>query len=341
MKGATTPSDRSATILRNNVLLSLLLVLISSFTITDAFVSPTSYSPRGIITATTTTTKRQMALDPVTYLRTEWVSAALVTNQTPGSADKVLELGCEDGRIVNFVPRTVREIITSSAENPDSPEGGGLTVSCSRQLKQQAERRGAGALMTYSNQRADDLSETPSSSIDIVVSLQSAQRMKDNGLDWKKSIREAGRVLKPGGRFLFCEAVDVGGDSYLDFVNSLSDFSMENKTGDDDEEGSEVTETVDTVEEEDSDDVDVDVDSPPAKSPIFQEVGYDQVDMVLQPHIAGIAIKAMDADMTPAEKAQKKAEEESERLGEMTLNAFEGRSKRRRKKKKKTETDGM
>jgi len=250
----------------------------------------------------------------------------------------VLELGCEDGRIVNFVPRTVREIITSSAENPDSPEGGGLTVSCSRQLKQQAERRGAGALMTYSDQRADDLSETPSSSIDIVVSLQSAQRMKENGLDWKKSVLEAGRVLKPGGRFLFCEAADVGGESYLDFVNSLSDFSTENKGGDEDEEGSEVTETVDVVEEEDSDDVD----SPPAKSPIFQEVGYDQVDMVLQPHIAGVAIKAMDADMTPAQKAQKKAQEESERLGEMTLNAFEGRSKRRRKKKKKTtDTDGM
>lgn len=266
------------------------------------------------------------------------MSAALVTNQTPRSADKVLELGCEDGRIVNFVPRTVREIITSSAENPDSPEGGGLTVSCSRQLKQQAERRGAGALMTYSDQRADDLSETPSSSIDIVVSLQSAQRMKENGLDWKKSVLEAGRVLKPGGRFLFCEAADVGGESYLDFVNSLSDFSMENKGGDEDEEGSEVTEMVDIVEEEDSDDVD----SPPAKSPIFQEVGYDQVDMVLQPHIAGVAIKAMDADMTPAQKAQKKAQEESERLGEMTLNAFEGRSKRRRKKKKKTtDTDGM
>mmetsp|Transcript_22827 Transcript_22827/g.40709 ORF Transcript_22827/g.40709 Transcript_22827/m.40709 type:complete len:113 (+) Transcript_22827:200-538(+) len=111
MKGVTTPSDRSATIHRNNVLLSLFLVLISSLSITDAFVSPASYSPRGITTATTVTTKRQMALDPVTYLRTEWVSAALVTNQTPRSADKVLELGCEDGRIVNFVPRTVRSVL--------------------------------------------------------------------------------------------------------------------------------------------------------------------------------------------------------------------------------------
>ena len=64
------------------------------------------------------------------------VSAALCTNQTPVSADKVLQLGIEDGRVVNFVPRTVREIITSSAESKDGPEGGGLTVSCERQLKQ-------------------------------------------------------------------------------------------------------------------------------------------------------------------------------------------------------------
>jgi hypothetical protein len=47
-------------------------------------------------------------LDPVTYLRTEWVSAALVANQTPRNADAVLCLGVGDGRIVNFVPRTVR-----------------------------------------------------------------------------------------------------------------------------------------------------------------------------------------------------------------------------------------
>ena len=52
-------------------------------------------------------------LDPVTYLRTEWVSAALCTNQTPRSADKVLQLGVEDGRVVNFVPRTVRSVSVS------------------------------------------------------------------------------------------------------------------------------------------------------------------------------------------------------------------------------------
>ena len=70
----------------------LILSIISyySISVVDAFAAPST------------------KLDPVTYLRTEWVSAALCTNQTPVSADKVLQLGIEDGRVVNFVPRTVR-----------------------------------------------------------------------------------------------------------------------------------------------------------------------------------------------------------------------------------------
>jgi hypothetical protein len=51
-----------------------------------------------------------MAMDMVTYLRTEWIAAALCSNQTPRSADVCLQLGTEDGRIVTFVPRTIRRM---------------------------------------------------------------------------------------------------------------------------------------------------------------------------------------------------------------------------------------
>lgn len=44
------------------------------------------------------TTGLRMGLDLVTYLRTEWISAALCTNQTPRSADVCLQIGTEDGR---------------------------------------------------------------------------------------------------------------------------------------------------------------------------------------------------------------------------------------------------
>jgi len=264
-------------------------------------------------------------LDPVTYLRTEWVSAALCTNQTPRSADVCLQLGSEDGRVVNFVPRTIRQIITSSAEK----RGEGLSVSTERSLRQMADRR-KSATIKYSNQSADDLVDTPSNSVDVVISLQAAETMHRNGLDWKKSILEAGRVLKPGGRFLFVESEVVGsgdaggGEGYLDYVMSLSMDGME------EEENAATAATATTATDAESDE---DTMIPPKPTPIFQEVGFDNVDMVLQPHIAGVAIKAMDADLSPSERMAKKSQEEADRLAEMSIEAFERGNKRRKRKK--------
>ena len=49
------------------------------------------------------------------------------------------------------------------------PKGrGGLTV---RQLKQQAEQQDYGVAITYYNQLADDLIDTPSLSVDVVIFL--------------------------------------------------------------------------------------------------------------------------------------------------------------------------
>lgn len=276
-------------------------------------------------------------VDPLTYLRTEWVSASLVSNQIPKEADKVLQLGTEDGRLVNFVPRTVREIITSSAEPKDDGivgggGGGGLTVSCERQLRQMSERRRSGATVVYSNQPADDLRETPSSSIDVVVSLLAARRMNDNGMDWKRAICEAGRVLKPGGRFLFVEGATVDGESYLDYVVGLSERGgVEIKGGLEKLAAAGDNGDVGSVDDDDLDGEDV--------SPLFEEVGYDMVDMVLQPHVAGVAIKADDADLTPAEKVRSKAQEESDRLADLSLSAFE-RGIKKRKRKKETKAVG-
>jgi SAM-dependent methyltransferase len=239
-----------------------------------------------------------MGLDMVTYLRTEWISAALCTNQTPRTADVCLQLGTEDGRIVTFVPRTIREIITSTAE-----KDGKLSVGARRQLKQQQERR-AAATVKYSDQRSDDLSETGDESVDVVVSLQAASRMDESGLDWKKSVREAARVLKPGGRLLFVEQAEIKGESYLDYVRSLMSLSGE-------------------VPEDASERV-----------PIFDDVGYDAVDLVLVPHTAGVAIKSIEAGLTPAERAKKLADEERDRLAEKSIEAYERGIKKRRKKKK-------
>lgn len=317
-------------------LLLAVVVTTSSSVVEAFFVSPPSASSSSRHTSSSSALH---ALDPVTYLRTEWISAALCTNQTPRSADVALILGCEDGRIVNFVPRTIRKIITSSAESK-SVDNGALTVSCERQLKQQAERRNTASI-ELSNQPADNLKDTQDASVDVVISLQAAQRMYENGLDFKQSIKEAGRVLKPGGRFLFVESVEVGGESYLDYVMEMSSVVADNKGGSKDDSvvlKDEITNAEANAAAEANEDDDEGTATTTTAIPVFEEVGYDNVDMVLQPHIAGIAIKAMDADLSLSERAQKKSQEEEDRLAEMSFAAFERGNKRRKRKKKKNTT---
>uniref|UniRef100_A0A7S2MK60 Methyltransferase type 11 domain-containing protein n=1 Tax=Helicotheca tamesis TaxID=374047 RepID=A0A7S2MK60_9STRA len=264
-----------------------------------------------VATTARTPTHLHMGLDAVTYLRTEWISAALCTNQTPRAADVCLQLGTEDGRAVTFVPKTIRTLITSSAE-----ADGKLTVAARRQLKQQADRRQA-AIIEYVDQRADDLSEVEDESVDVVISLQAADRMRENGLDWKRSVRESGRVLKPGGRLLFVEKTEIEGEEYLAYVENLVSLSGEEE----EEKAEEASEETEGEELE------------PAY--VFEEVAFDDVDFVIVPHVAGIAIKSEDAGLTPAERAAKAKMEEEARMAELSLSAFERGSKKRRKKLKK------
>jgi len=248
--------------------------------------------------ASTASTQLKMGLDLVTYLRVEWVSAALCTNQTPRAADVCLQLGVEDGRAVTFIPRTIRELITSSAE-----KDGKLTLSARRQLKQQQDRRQA-AKVTYVDQRCDDLKEVKDESVDVVISLQAAARMLENGQDWRKSIREAARVLKPGGRLLFVEQTELDGESYLEYVENLY-----------------------TLDGEIPEDVD-------ERVPIF-EVGSDVVDLVIIPHVAGVALKSELAGLSPRELAKRESDAEKERIADLSIEAYERGIKKRKRKKKK------
>lgn len=286
------------------LLLSVATLL--SHSMSDAFVTRSSFVLRvpGHVSPSDHTRLSMIDIDIVTSLRTEYISAALCTNQTPRAADVCLQLGCQDGRAITFLPRTIRELITSTVE-----ADGVVPISIRRQLKQQQEQRKA-AKVTYMDQRADDLKETWDETVDVVVSLQAAQKMALNGLDWKKSIREAARVLKPGGRLLFVENTEINGESYLDYVQNLVSLAGEAPTDDAQE-----------------------------RFPIF-EVGFDEVDMVLKPHIAGVAIKSVEAGLTAEERARRKAEQEKERLADLSIEAYE-RGIKRRKKKKKTSTDSV
>lgn len=253
----------------------------------------------------------QMGLDIVTYLRCEWISASLCTNQTPRSADVCLILACEDGRAVTFVPRTVETLITSTIE-PD----GIMPVSVERQLKQQEKIRRAG-VVSIVNQRADDLKETEDESVDVCLSLQAAAKMKEKGLDWKKSVQEAARVLKPGGRFICVEQTMLDGQSYLEYVGNLGTMVVNDKKGN-------------SAKKEDSSD---------EVYPTFECIGYDDVDLVLVPHIASVFVKSEDAGLTAKQRAIVERNAEEDRLAELSLSAYERGIKKRKRKKKKKNVD--
>mmetsp|Transcript_13998 Transcript_13998/g.35210 ORF Transcript_13998/g.35210 Transcript_13998/m.35210 type:complete len:303 (+) Transcript_13998:120-1028(+) len=273
----------------------------NAFTTVSPIVKPPSTHDANVPTSST---MLKMGLDMVTYMRCEWISAALCTNQTPRSADVCLVLGCEDGRPVNFVPRTIETLITSTVE-----ADGVLPVNVERQLKQQEKSRNAGRVSVV-NQRADDLKETEDESVDVVLSLQAAARMKENGLDWKKSVQEAARVLKPGGRFLFVEQSTLDGESYVEYVGNLGTVTV----SEDEEDGENLSEAY----------------------PTFECLGYDDVDLVLVPHVASVFVKAEDAGLTDTERQEKASQAEADKYAEISIDAFEkGLKKRRRKKKKK------
>lgn len=244
-----------------------------------------------------------MGQDLITYLRTEYISAALITNQTPRDADVCLQLGTNDGRIVQFVPRTMRKLITSSLES-----NGEMTISVKRQLRQQNDRRKAGLTMEMIDQRADDLKEVEDESVDVVVSMMAVEKMIENGIDWQKSLIEATRVLKPGGRFLFVEPSVVDGLEYEAVIRGLN-YVVKGTEGGEEE-----------------------------REPVFDDIGTDDIDLVIQPHIAGVAVKALDAGMTAEEKAAVEKKRAKEAESERAFLAFE-RGRKRRKKNKKNDDD--
>merc|ERR1712232_665306 len=94
------------------------------------------------------------------------------------------------------------------------------------------------------------------------------------------------------------------------------------------------------LEAEDSQDVaEGEGDKKEKRFPIFEEVGYDDVDKVLMPHVAGVALKSMDAGLTASERDAKELKIEQDRLAEISLAAFERGIKKRKKKKKKAKNE--
>ena len=64
--------------------------------------------------------------------------------------------------------------------------------------------------------------------------------------------------------------------------------------------------------------------------------GYDDVDLVLIPHVARVVVKAINAGMTQKEIEAKALADEKDRIADLSISAFErGRKKRRAFKKRR------
>lgn len=144
--------------------------------------------------------------------------------------------------------------------------------------------------------------------------------------------------MKPGGRFLFVENANVNGESFLEEILKLTAVNdqEEQEEGVDnnanDEMSGESSTINDTAEKEEDDST--------TSTIIFSEVGYDNVDMVLTPHVAGVAIKALDADLTLEQRAELKSQEERDRLADLSLDAFERGNRKNKRRRKKTSSGG-
>lgn len=69
---------------------------------------------------------------------------------------------------------------------------------------------------------------------------------------------------------------------------------------------------------------------------VFEDVGFDPVDLTLVPHMAGVATKAEDAGITKKEKERRDREKLEDKSKERAFAAFE---RGRKKKRKKQQTD--
>jgi len=71
----------------------------------------------------------------------------------------------------------------------------------------------------------------------------------------------------------------------------------------------------------------------------FRHLGYDDVDLVLVPHVAGVVVKSEVAGLTAAEIAAKNAKKEKDRVANLSIDAFERGLKKRRKKKESKDAE--
>jgi SAM-dependent methyltransferase len=137
--------------------------------------------------------------------------AALATLARGRSAARVLDLGCGGGHVAYAVAPEVAEVVAYD-----------LSAEMLAVVARSAAERGLANLRTAQGP-AEHL-PFADASFDLVLSRFSAHHWRD----WESGLRQAARVLKPGGQAGFVDVVSPGRamlDTYLQAVELLRDTS--------------------------------------------------------------------------------------------------------------------
>ena len=305
-------------------------------------------------------------MDPITLGRLEFVSTAMITNQTPtpppsiGRKDKnlqietfgtALHLHSTDPKIIYNIPRSITKLILA-------PVDGEVEYRCKRQMEMAMDRRGnmEGTKIVYAKQRSDDLNAVSDGTVDIVYSMTGVEEFLD-------------KVRNPN---TFDPSNPTGVSPNLNPIERLTQFvsrsrsSNSNNNSNSDSHGDpddwivslresarvlrnggrfvfveptkiDGTSFVRALEEM------VDIGEDGVSKPVF-EVAYDDVDYVFQPHVAGVATRI--GGVVASSSVKRSSRSIGRGTGKTTANVLEDtdfiletfeRGRKKKKKKRKEE----
>mmetsp|Transcript_18005 Transcript_18005/g.47309 ORF Transcript_18005/g.47309 Transcript_18005/m.47309 type:complete len:209 (+) Transcript_18005:1309-1935(+) len=125
------------------------------------------------------------------YWKREYIVAAMLTNQIPKSAAVVVDLAPRDPKRLFYLPMTARQVVVvqSTASEKEMKEAAGQLAKLRPKLEIVEKVELA----------------LPPNSVDVVCCCQALERLDDS----RGTIAAAYRSLKPGGRLIFVEPIEV------------------------------------------------------------------------------------------------------------------------------------
>eukprot|EP00238_Polyblepharides_amylifera_P001970 CAMPEP_0196583290 /NCGR_PEP_ID=MMETSP1081-20130531/42866_1 /TAXON_ID=36882 /ORGANISM="Pyramimonas amylifera, Strain CCMP720" /LENGTH=305 /DNA_ID=CAMNT_0041904125 /DNA_START=93 /DNA_END=1010 /DNA_ORIENTATION=+ len=142
------------------------------------------------------------------YARIQYITAALIGNQTPPDAAQVLEIGIGGGKNLYYYPKGVGTVL-------------GVDPSPNEELLNQSAIQ-AGVILDFRRGSAESM-DIQSNSMDAVVSTYTLGCLPLPARE--RVLKEVARVLKPGAPFLYVEMLRGACKGTLELIEGCADFT--------------------------------------------------------------------------------------------------------------------